>query len=423
MLRRVGGLASLGILACGGGAEQPTQDWSKAIAVVERGQASVSAPEATRDHPYSQWDGVWDYGEDRRIFGVWTSAVKVKAGGTITLGFQTKGLQAAHARVAFVPVRAASRQLLKKQETGADITSRGLWKNIELVSGDNQVVFEIPEGWQATRTVLMIEIGGTDGGESEILEVRHGARAERTSPGQQPGASALLALLEVECFPRRAHAVAVPSGSIVLDGVLDEPIWQRKGTALTMAYDGEPQEGLGTDRETLVWFAYDAEALYVAARIPDVDIYSSFRAHDDPLWTEEAFEIFIHGTANRVHYLEYQLSAHGVTFDAYFARYREGDESFDSSWETAVQVQGSLDRRRQKDREWSAEIRIEWAEICEKSDARCGEHNKMVRGDELRLNLVRVERVSRKRSVALSLSPLRSHDFHAWQNAAILELE
>jgi hypothetical protein len=41
----------------------------------------------------------------------------------------------------------------------------------------------------------------------------------------------------------------------------------------------------------------------------------------------------------------------------------------------------------------------------------------------LRVNAFRLERPDRKRSDALALSPTRAPDFHAWANAAELELQ
>jgi hypothetical protein len=77
--------------------------------------------------------------------------------------------------------------------------------------------------------------------------------------------------------------------------------------------------------------------LYVggeAAGSRPVDDY--YVAQDDPLYKQEAFELFVAGSGEGTRYLEYQVSARGVTFDARFARYRKGDEAWDSSWRTAV---------------------------------------------------------------------------------------
>ncbi len=389
---------------------------STAVAIVDRGRALLNSDDRQRV------DSVIEYGEGRKIDEIVVKPSTPRAGGPLTIEFVAHGLVGQAARVGFLPARAASRQEVRYDDVGSSKDMRSLWHDFVMKEGVQSVEFQVPTGWQSRSAVVVLELADGTGGVGRAPIVA-GPSSGPARSGVDSGLRGLLAMVDVQTLPVKIKAARVPGGAMKIDGLLDESSWNRPGHALTMAADGEPQQGMGTQGLTRVLFAYDDDVLYMAAEIPDIDIYSRFSDHDDPLWTEEALELFIHGVANKRDYIEYQVSARNVTFDAQFEHYRKGDESFDSRWKTAVHVRGSINKKHDRDRGWSVEAAIPWSEICEFSDAPCGENGRMRSGSRLRLNVVRVERVRRKEVVALTLSPLRSLDFHASGNAAILEIE
>ncbi|MCA9661729.1 MAG: carbohydrate-binding family 9-like protein [Myxococcales bacterium] len=169
-----------------------------------------------------------------------------------------------------------------------------------------------------------------------------------------------------------------------------------------------------------VWLAWDAANLYVAARLPDDDLFTEFTQQDDPLYRQEAFELFVAADGSGSRYLEYQVSARGVTFDARFPQYRRGDEAWDSRWRTAVAVDGTIDEPGDRDRGWTVEVALPWDELCAETALTCDPPP--AAGARLRINAFRIERPGRKGMVGLALSPTLRPDFHAWENAAELEL-
>ena len=233
---------------------------------------------------------------------------------------------------------------------------------------------------------------------------------------------AVLALPDVKPTPTPATAVR---GTVTIDGTLDEALWaDATRFELTRSMDGEPVR-LGTRREdgnalppTQVQFAWDDANLYVAANLPDRDIRGTYAQHDDELWKEEAFEVFVFGDAKRNKYLELQVSPRGVTFDKRFTSHRKGDQAWTSTWETAVAVDGTIEQPKDRDRGWAVEAGIPWAEICEHTEVTCPP----APGATLRVNVFRLERPRKADTVALSLSPTRVSDFHAPENSAVLEL-
>ncbi|MCA9719375.1 MAG: carbohydrate-binding family 9-like protein [Myxococcales bacterium] len=270
----------------------------------------------------------------------------------------------------------------------------------------------VPEPWHPRTAVVTLEVH--TGGPSSPL--RPALRGPRLDDG-----SAVLGVVPVATRPTQVQA-ARARARVALDGRLDDEVWQRPGDALGDSLFGEPVPGPHTGDElpglTRVWFAWDAQHLYVAGELPDVDLFSDYAEQDDPLYKQEAFEVFVSADNSGSRYLEYQVSARGVTFDARFPRYRKGDEAWDSSWSVAVDAQGTVNNARDRDVGWSVEVAIPWAELCAETAIQCPPRQ----GQRLRVNVFRLEKLARKRSIGLALSPTRRPDFHAWANAAELEL-
>lgn len=200
----------------------------------------------------------------------------------------------------------------------------------------------------------------------------------------------------------------------VVDGVLDDAAWS-SATPLLLgdSLDGEP-----ADVATEVRIAWDDTAVYVGATMDDDDVWSQYEAQDDPLWKEEAFELFFFGDASGRRYLELQVSPRGVMFDARFEQYRKGDEGWDGPWEAAATVDGTVSERDDRDRGWVVEMAVPFAMICEHTAMTCPPEI----GATTRINTFRLDRPRKAQTRAYSLAPTRVPDFHAAKNAAVLEL-
>src|SRR5690606_20399574 len=152
----------------------------------------------------------------------------------------------------------------------------------------------------------------------------------------------------------------------VIDGVLGEAAWSGAGHPLVASLEGETIDSEGSR----VWFAWDDAAFYVAAELEDRDIWSEYETRDDPLYRQEAFEVFVAGDESVIPYLEFQVSPRNVIFDAAFVRYREGDEGFNGGWRHAVEVDGTLERGN-RDRRWRVELAFAWPELCAHTRLAC----------------------------------------------------
>lgn len=258
-----------------------------------------------------------------------------------------------------------------------------------------------------------------------VLTVRRTAGARTlpvvAGPRRRDGVG-VLGVLDVASVPTAAVAVrATP----VVDGSLDDAAWSAAPrTAMVDSLQGEPVR-LGAAREdaedwgpTEVAFAWDDAQLYVAAWLPDRDIRGTYTERDAPIWKEEVFELFVFGDARRADYLELQVSPRGVQFDSRFERYRKGDEAWNSAFAAPVEVRGTLEQDGDRDEGWTAELAVPWSEICAHTEVQCP----VGAGTTLRINTFRFERPRKGAAIGLALSPTGVPDFHAPENAAVLEL-
>ncbi|MDP2343173.1 MAG: carbohydrate-binding family 9-like protein [Deltaproteobacteria bacterium] len=104
-------------------------------------------------------------------------------------------------------------------------------------------------------------------------------------------------------------------GAIVVDGVLDEPDWQRAVPLRLRHYLDKGALSFNTTAK-LLW---TADALYLAFDADDDDAFSPYSKRDDPLYESEAYEIFIDADGDADVYVELQSNAFDVHFDAAFA--------------------------------------------------------------------------------------------------------
>jgi hypothetical protein len=335
-----------------------------------------------------------------RVEDVEVSPSPARPGEPLLVRMRVRGSDGrASARLGLRTPRSGAHEDAQRSPHPADPRDRVV--DVALADGDIEATVEVPTPWHPRNALLDLEVRDGDA----RIEARTGPR---TSDGR-----ALLGLVAIE---RRPTAVVAEPGTPDVDGIRDEPLWARDPYVLVTSLDGEPDTGAPTE----VWLAWDAANLYVAARLPDDDLFTEFTAQDDPLYRQEAFELFVAADGSGSRYLEYQVSARGVTFDARFPTYRRGDEAWDSRWRTAVAVDGTLDEAGDRDRGWTVEVALPWDELCAETAIPCDPPP--AAGARLRINAFRIERPGRKGMVGLALSPTLRPDFHAWENAAELEL-
>lgn len=156
------------------------------------------------------------------------------------------------------------------------------------------------------------------------------------------------------------------SGPIRVDGLLDERDW--KGTPSVR--DFKLSHGKGSPAwQTRVKALWDDRALYLAFECDDRDIFSPYKRRDDALYNGEVVEAFLATGDDRRRYVELEVSPANVLFDARVVNLRpKGRMTVDPSWNakglrSAVRVRGTLNRRGDRDRGWTVELVLPFADL------------------------------------------------------------
>ena len=101
--------------------------------------------------------------------------------------------------------------------------------------------------------------------------------------------------------------------------------WDTRTDPATWLWDDVPvlppfilADGSGpAKQQTAARICYDSQSLYVRFDCDDRDIWGTYTLRDDPIYDEEAVEVFLtSGEVDPTHYYEFELSPNGVLFDA-----------------------------------------------------------------------------------------------------------
>jgi uncharacterized protein DUF5916/cellulose/xylan binding protein with CBM9 domain len=162
---------------------------------------------------------------------------------------------------------------------------------------------------------------------------------------------------------RLGNGVAPPSVTAArvdrppaLDGHLDDAAWAQ-ATPLAALVQSVPDEGLPVSESTEVRIVYDADALYVGARLFDAEPGKILRrlARRDASTHSDEFRVFLDSYHDRRTAFEFVVNAAGVKKDLLIG----GDGEFnDASWDPVWEAMTSVDSLG-----WTAEIRIPFSQL------------------------------------------------------------
>src|ERR1700754_2353530 len=127
-----------------------------------------------------------------------------------------------------------------------------------------------------------------------------------------------------ETFKGLENLFTVPEGYVVkhiskapvIDGDIDENIWQQArwtNDFVDIEGDLKPKPALQTNVKML----WDDSCLYVAARLHDPQVWATLKNHDEIVYKDNDFELFV-DPANTTHgYYEIEVNALNTIFDLY----------------------------------------------------------------------------------------------------------
>jgi Domain of unknown function (DUF1083). len=162
-------------------------------------------------------------------------------------------------------------------------------------------------------------------------------------------------------IPKTYTAVRV-SDSIKLDGKLDEKTWANAPWTDSFV-DIEGAAKPSPRYKTHVKMAWDDEYIYFAAEVEDPHIWANLKEHDQIVFYDNDFEIFMDPDGDTHNYYEYETNALGTIFDLFIVKtYRAGGPPI-LNWnfeglKQAINIDGTINNPSDTDRKWTVEVAI-----------------------------------------------------------------
>jgi hypothetical protein len=192
-----------------------------------------------------------------------------------------------------------------------------------------------------------------------------------------------------------------------IDGKLDDVAWKDAPDTEVFV---NTMSGAPVAQRTTAKMVYDDKNLYIAFNNADTDVWAELTKHDDKLWTQEADEVMIDADGDGKTYIELQIAPNGTTFDSYLPEYRKNQNDWESGMKSAVKVDGTLNKRDDVDKGWTAEIALPLEAV--KGRAEKGPQIPPKPGDLWRINLYRMDTPKGQAQVGSGWSPPLVGDFH-----------
>jgi hypothetical protein len=207
---------------------------------------------------------------------------------------------------------------------------------------------------------------------------------------------AALALIGATSRPSRddpPEYVATRTGTAIkIDGALDDAAWR------DAAWTEDFIDIEGTHKpvpllRTRAKIAWDEANLYVAAEMAEPRVWATMTCRDEPLYKEQAFELFLDPGGDGLDYLELELNPLNtvcdLVMDKPYLKKGKADEAMNvSGLRTAVNVHGTIGDVSDVDKGWSVEVAIPWDSL--KALGRDGSAPR--EGERWRVNLARMRR-------------------------------
>ncbi len=175
-----------------------------------------------------------------------------------------------------------------------------------------------------------------------------------------------------------------------IDGNLEEKAWENvTWTTLFLDIEGDkkPMPFLNT-RCKMIW---DKEYLYIAADLTEPHVWANVKEHDEIVFFDNDFEVFIDPDNDSQNYFEIEMNALNTIWDLYLPRPYRNQGAALFNWEargmkTAVKIKGTINDPSAQDEGWTLEMAIPYRALQVGNDVETPKA-----GDFWRINFSRVE--------------------------------
>jgi hypothetical protein len=175
-------------------------------------------------------------------------------------------------------------------------------------------------------------------------------------------AQAPFAGLEHLFTPPKGYVVQHTNQPLTLDGNLREIDWQ-KAPWTTDFVDIEGAAKPLPTFQTRVKMLWNDSTLFIAATLQEPQIWATQTHHDDIIYKDNDFEVFIDPDNNAHQYFEVEVNAINKIFDLYLPKpYRDKGDAL-ISWDvpglrSGVAITGTLNHPQDQDKSWTVEMAI-----------------------------------------------------------------
>ena len=157
------------------------------------------------------------------------------------------------------------------------------------------------------------------------------------------------------------------AGNIRIDGRVTDSEWA--GAEACPEFRDIRGEGYAAPKYlTTMRMLWDDENLYVSAVLEEPDVRAKVARRDDIVYHDNDFEVFLNPYGDEKLYYELEINALGTVMDLLMEKPYSQGGTYMMTWdfpglETAVRVDGTLNRSGDTDRGWSVEIKIPFAAL------------------------------------------------------------
>ncbi|SHL87663.1 Carbohydrate family 9 binding domain-like [Chitinophaga jiangningensis] len=165
----------------------------------------------------------------------------------------------------------------------------------------------------------------------------------------------------------RNYVVTRASGSVAIDGHLNEGAWQHAAWSEDFT-DIEGSRQPSPAYRTRIKLLWDEKYLYIGAELQEPHVWGTLKNHDAIIFNDNDFEVFIDPDGDTHQYYELEINALNTVMDLFMVKpYRDGGNAM-LNWDTkrlmtAVSVNGTLNNPVDTDSSWTVEMAIPFSAL------------------------------------------------------------
>ena len=203
---------------------------------------------------------------------------------------------------------------------------------------------------------------------------------------------------------------------IRIDGRIDDIAWDKAQVLDDFVVFWQKRKAKTATRARLLW---NDRYLFFMAEMEDTDLFADVKEPNGITWENDVFELFFKPADAKLAYYEFQVNAANTPLELFLPSrgsggYRRFAQASRLGMESAVRLQGTLNKWDDRDKGWTVEGRIPWSAF-----KATGGRPKP--GDKWRFALCRYDYSKDfDRPELSSTAPLTQPDFHRYEDYGVL---